>query len=399
MLSKENMFYATIASAIPVEKDQRTKRIEETRTMLEWVDKAREHNILEIGSNLGYFTGLLAKKTGAHVVGIDTNTSKWIHKIAQFRNINTDTSFVQGQNFSTPKKPEPGEEDKVTGLPFKSGAFDQIILSHVIEHFEDPTQLLNEIKRVLTSDGKIIVAVPREKILGENTPDHKVLYESMEQLISQLESFNFKVLKQKDFGLGKSAVVLMQKMSEGENTRDMLSSRPSVRLGDIVYGINKIYSKGSLNREIDDLTRKIEKTIADNNLTASLEALRENPDPDKEEDRKKIIAESRETLRTIAWNEKYISHDDPMHLHRINMNETGSALRYGKDLWEAIQKNTVPKKLEYAIAFEKLGKIMGQEAYGELLRTLNTTPEAITELIRKAKKENTFISRIKKIFR
>jgi len=203
-------FYNNVLRAASVESGQRRDRRKESELMIAWAEK--NGKILEIGSNLGYFTGRVAKESGSHVVGIDTNTSKWVHKIARLRNKDNSTSFVQGQNFTTTIDKNTGLLTR-TGLAFQDGSFDQAIISHVIEHFEDPTQLIDEIKRVLKDDGTIIVSVPREHFLGENTKDHKVLYTSLEQLRSQLESYGFELVDEKDFGLGESAVIKMRKKS------------------------------------------------------------------------------------------------------------------------------------------------------------------------------------------
>ena len=204
-------FYTNVLRAGSVEIGQRRDRRDESALILKWAERGGK--ILEIGSNLGYFTGQVAKETGSHVVGIDTNTSKWLYKIARLRNKGNSVSFVQGQNFATTVNRNTGQLSR-TGLTFKDGSFDQAIMSHVIEHFEDPTELINEIKRVLKDNGTLIVAVPREKILGENTKDHKVLYESVEQLRSQLEGYGFELVDEKDFGLRESAVVKMRKKTK-----------------------------------------------------------------------------------------------------------------------------------------------------------------------------------------
>src|SRR3989344_2183165 len=191
-------FYTNVLRAGTVEIGQRIDRRKESELILAWAERGGK--ILEIGSNLWYFTGLVAKETGSHVVGIDTNTSRLLYKIARLRNKGKPTSFVQG--------------DQNTGLAFRDGSFDQVIMSHVIEHFEDPSALVNEIKRVLKEGGTIIVSVPRERFLGENTKDHKVLYASLEQLRTQLEGYGFELVNEKDFGLGESAVIKMRKKSK-----------------------------------------------------------------------------------------------------------------------------------------------------------------------------------------
>ena len=60
-------------------------------------------------------------------------------------------------------------------LPFKSKTFDLIWCSHVLEHFFDPTPLLEEMKRVCKVRGIIEVRVPYG-LAGLRNLDHKKLF-------------------------------------------------------------------------------------------------------------------------------------------------------------------------------------------------------------------------------
>ncbi len=53
-----------------------------------------------------------------------------------------------------------GVEADAARLPFRDRAFDAVISNHSLEHFTDLTGVLNEIKRVLTPEGALFVAVP-----------------------------------------------------------------------------------------------------------------------------------------------------------------------------------------------------------------------------------------------
>jgi len=50
--------------------------------------------------------------------------------------------------------------DLAKGIPFKNGEFDTIILSDVLEHIPNPEMLLEEIYRVLSDGGKLLLNVP-----------------------------------------------------------------------------------------------------------------------------------------------------------------------------------------------------------------------------------------------
>jgi SAM-dependent methyltransferase len=49
---------------------------------------------------------------------------------------------------------------------YGEGQFDAIILSHVIEHVQDPVQLLAECRRILKPGGQLVVATPNANALG-----------------------------------------------------------------------------------------------------------------------------------------------------------------------------------------------------------------------------------------
>ncbi len=46
------------------------------------------------------------------------------------------------------------------GLPFSGASFDLIILSEVIEHLRHPDVVMGEVRRVLRTDGRVVVTIP-----------------------------------------------------------------------------------------------------------------------------------------------------------------------------------------------------------------------------------------------
>lgn len=93
---------------------------------------------LEIGSSTGLFLSLLKKK-GWEVLGIEP--SKISSQIASDSNIPTLVTTFE-----------------LSRLPPNS--FDLVILSHVLEHMEDPVAVLKKINKVLRKDGVIFIDVP-----------------------------------------------------------------------------------------------------------------------------------------------------------------------------------------------------------------------------------------------
>ena len=56
-------------------------------------------------------------------------------------------------------------------IPLESGSFDTALLSEVIEHLEDPTAALAEVRRLLRPGGKVILSAPFMWVLHEEPRD------------------------------------------------------------------------------------------------------------------------------------------------------------------------------------------------------------------------------------
>jgi SAM-dependent methyltransferase len=76
-------------------------------------------------------------------------------------------------------------------LPFDDNSFDSIILDNVIEHIENPSNLLSEIKRVLTPNGILLVGVPCDKGYMYDD-DHKNFYDVSSLKLLLKEDFSLK---------------------------------------------------------------------------------------------------------------------------------------------------------------------------------------------------------------
>jgi len=61
-------------------------------------------------------------------------------------------------------------------LPFAAASFDTVVLDNVLEHVSRPQPLLDEIRRVLKSGGRMLVGVPGIRGYASD-PDHKVFYD------------------------------------------------------------------------------------------------------------------------------------------------------------------------------------------------------------------------------
>jgi len=68
-------------------------------------------------------------------------------------------------------------------LPFAGGSFDAVVAQHVIEHFEEPDEVLREWKRVLAPGGVVAVATPNALY-----PDPAIFEDSTHRQIFTLTS-------------------------------------------------------------------------------------------------------------------------------------------------------------------------------------------------------------------
>ena len=72
---------------------------------------------------------------------------------------------------------------------FDAESFDSIFLDNVLEHIEDPDDLLSEINRMLKPEGRFIVGVPSIKGFQAHA-DHKKYYDK-KTLVAKLSEFEF----------------------------------------------------------------------------------------------------------------------------------------------------------------------------------------------------------------
>ena len=82
---------------------------------------------------------------------------------------------------------------EINSLPFDNDEFDSVNMDNVLEHIEEPAQILAEITRVLKKNGVLVVGVPG--ILGFKTgPDHEVFY-SKDDLVATFNNLGYSTIK------------------------------------------------------------------------------------------------------------------------------------------------------------------------------------------------------------
>lgn len=78
-------------------------------------------------------------------------------------------------------------------IPVKDKMYDSLLMDNVLEHIQNPDNLLLECKRIVKNNGVLLIGVPGKKGF-DSEKDHKVHY-NQTKLILKLEEFKFKHLK------------------------------------------------------------------------------------------------------------------------------------------------------------------------------------------------------------
>ena len=106
------------------------------------------HTVLDIGCSNGQMLNFIKRRYGASGTGIDLSAAAV--ESALLRN--------------------PGSSFLVAGadraLPFKEASFDRVVCFDVVEHLENPSRLMIEIRRVLKPGGKALFHIPVSDIRG-----------------------------------------------------------------------------------------------------------------------------------------------------------------------------------------------------------------------------------------
>lgn len=116
------------------------------RRFLRRMRRSGRARLLDIGSGAGS-NSLLAAIEGMTVVSCDLSSHGLAETLRVAHRLDTTArnAAVMGHSCM---------------LPFPSGSFDVVIASHIIEHLDSPTALLNEVHRVLRSGGMLRLSCP-----------------------------------------------------------------------------------------------------------------------------------------------------------------------------------------------------------------------------------------------
>jgi ubiquinone/menaquinone biosynthesis C-methylase UbiE len=137
--------------------------------------------LLEVGSGMGHLVGNLEDTFETY--GMDLN--HWA--------VRQSKAIIHKTNLQTASAQE---------LPFKDGAFNVVIIKHIVEHLPDPQKAIHEIGRVTERGGTLILATPNldsllkpwkgDKWIGYQDPTHISLKQPAEWF-SFIENAGFQI--------------------------------------------------------------------------------------------------------------------------------------------------------------------------------------------------------------
>lgn len=148
--------------------------------------------VLDLGCGNGQ-NGKKAAKIAKKVIGVDIDEKL----LAQAK-----STRVKNVIFKTLNLEE--------SLPFKNASFDKVLFLDVLEHLRKRDQALSEIRRILVTNGLLLLGVPNSQtswkklqrrvgLCSYSDPDHKIEF-SENSIRRLLEKHKFEILK---FGYGK----------------------------------------------------------------------------------------------------------------------------------------------------------------------------------------------------
>ena len=165
---------------------------------------AKDRVVLDAGCGTGYGTRLLAEGGAREVVGIDLAESV-LEAVAP-----TMPESVRLQ---------PGDLRK---LEVPDNTFDLIVCFEVIEHFDDPSTVLDELARVLAPEGCLLISSPNRGVYQPGNPHH--LHEfTASELQSELARrlSNVALTRQHDYIVSALLTDASYSLGGGDAVRDL----------------------------------------------------------------------------------------------------------------------------------------------------------------------------------
>ena len=98
-------------------------------------------------------------------------------------------------------------------LPFRDGAFDEVVMRAVLEHLRCPYRVLGEVRRVLKPGGRVRIVVPNARVSQADWRDSGHIYSWTVASLRNLVSRFFKVVTVKTLFGGES--IYLEAVREG----------------------------------------------------------------------------------------------------------------------------------------------------------------------------------------
>jgi len=184
--------------------------------LLQWMDAIAERistrmirNIIDLGCGTGRFSGALASRFKATVIGVDP--SRKMLKQAQAGRTHSQVFYACGA---------------AEAIPIPSNSVDLVFISMALHHFSDPRQAARECRRVLREHGRVFLrTASRENIsMYAYVPFFPTSRPVLEQRIPSLD-FQCDVFKQASFQILSSGVVTQQIATDYSDYADKLAVR------------------------------------------------------------------------------------------------------------------------------------------------------------------------------
>lgn len=115
---------------------------------------AKGKSVLDIACGEGYGSNILSQ-VAEKVAGVDISEESVNHAQKKYKSRNL--SFKVGST---------------SQIPFPDGSFDLVVSFETLEHHDEHQQMMNEIKRVLTPTGVLIISSPEKSIYKLRDPDN-----------------------------------------------------------------------------------------------------------------------------------------------------------------------------------------------------------------------------------
>lgn len=131
------------------EKEIDSQNLLRQETYLRLIEPFKPRSVIELGCGISYFPALAAEKYES-AWGLDF-AAKTIERL---RREIPEVNYVEGD---------------ATDTPFRDGFFNAVVAGEIIEHLEEPEELIREMGRICAFNGVILVSTPH---LEFDDPEH-----------------------------------------------------------------------------------------------------------------------------------------------------------------------------------------------------------------------------------